>query len=155
MLSMFIQTNNIKKTAQELDSMLHEIIMKSGIFVPLSKTTFRYKDYLVVKSEDGGWHCFKVADGRKKHIATTFLKITAFALCKAHEKRHARTVDELLSCDRVFEKNYIDSLFYKKTIKSSTDDVSKDTALWRYEIVHSKAKHAKDRIDGIFYMSIA
>lgn len=151
---MSIQIANIKKTAKELDSMLYDLILKSGIFIPINKNTFNYKNYQVSKNTDGSWNVFLFSD-RKHHIANTFLKVTAFTVCKLHEKGQYQRVDEILEDDRIFEKNYTDSLFYKNTVKISNDNVSKDTALWRYEIVHHKAKEAKGRIDRHFYSSIA
>ena len=91
---------------------------------------------------------------KKKHIATTFLKVSAFAICKLHEKHQTARMQEVERNDRIFEKNYMDSLVYKNTYKKTADNVIKDTALWRYEIAHAKAKHAKQIIDGTFYASI-
>jgi hypothetical protein len=141
---------NIHKTSQELETMLHDLIVKHGLFVPISKTVFRYKEYIIEKNKDGSWDIFKVTS-YKQHIANTFLKVSAFAVCKLHEKRKALTVEEILREDKEFEKNYLDSICYKNTLKKSPDSISKDTALWRYEIVHNNARLAKERIDRQFY----
>jgi hypothetical protein len=108
---------------------------------------------MVLKGPDDLWHVF-LLEPKKVHIATTFLKVSAFAVCKGHESRKQYNIDEVLSNDEVFQKNYTDSVFYKKTIQKTASPISRDNALWRYEIAHANAKAAKSRIDDIFYASI-
>ena len=145
--------NEIKEISSDLEAMVYDIAVRSGIFVPINSTSFRYKKYMVIKGPDNLWHVF-LLEPKKKHIATTFLKVSAFAICKAHEKNKAYSIDELKSNDAIFEKNYNASIFYKQTYKRTKDHVTKDNALWRYEIAHAEAKQAKRRIDDIFYASI-
>jgi hypothetical protein len=143
---------NFKQTAQELDAMLYDVIMQAGIFVPVNKTTFQSKKYQVKKTEEG-WSVYDLST--KIKLADTYLKVSAFAVCKLHEKRLSARVQEVLYEDTLFSKNYIDSLFHKNTVKTSKDTAIKDNATWRYELVHGRAKRAKDRIDSLFYSSIA
>lgn len=151
---MYIQMFNLKETANSLEHMLHDFMIKGGMIVPIGKNTFKYKNYLVVRDQDIGWSVFQVGN-TKKHIASTFLKVSAFAVCKAHDRFRFSTVDDVKNADAIFERNYLDSIFFKNTIKISKDYDRKDTALWRYEIVHSKARDAKEKIDRIFYSSLA
>ena len=144
---------NISQTAHELDGMLKDIAQQAGIFVPISKDLIKYKKYTVLKLPDNTWSVF-LNEGRKKHIGTTFLKVSAFALCKLHEKHQLQRIKEIEQNDKIFEKNYIDSLVYKHTYKVTKDAQTRDNALWRYEIAHAKAKHAKQIIDGMFYASV-
>ena len=144
---------NLKETATELEGMLRDIALKSGIFVPISKDIIRYKKYSVIRLEDGSWAVFHT-DPKKRHIASTFLKVSAFAVCKMHEKRLSGRIQEIEKHDSIFEKNYADSLIYKQTYRKTTDNVRKDIALWRYEIAHANAKQAKQAIDSVFYASI-
>ena len=62
---------NLKETASELEGMLRDIALKSGIFVPISKDLIRYKKYSVIKLEDGSWAVF-YNDPKKQYITTTF-----------------------------------------------------------------------------------
>ena len=105
---------NLKETASELEGMLRDIALKSGIFVPITKDLIRYKKYSVIKLEDGSWAVFHT-DPKKRHIASTFLKVSAFAVCKMHEKRLSGRIREIEKHDSIFEKNYADSLIYKQT----------------------------------------
>ena len=144
---------DIKKAAADLDSMLSDIVVKQGIFVAVSKRQIRYKNYIIVREENSDWNVILVKD-KKIHLATVFLKISAFAVCKLHEKGKLRSLAEVTSNDAIFKKNYIDSQFYRKTIQHTDNDVTRDSAQWRFEIVQANAKQAKDRIDTLFYSSI-
>lgn len=144
---------DIKKTAQDLDNLLYNSVVKSGIIVPVNKTTFKFKNYLIVRDRSNGWSVFLLGQ-TKQHVASTFLKVAAFAICKAHDRRRYTIVNKIKIDDAEFERNYIDSLFFQNTYKVSSDWAVKDTALWRYEIVHEKAVQAKQRIDKMFYSSI-
>ena len=144
---------DLQQTARDLEHMLTDIALKSGIFVPINKDTIKYKNYLVTRDTPYGWNVFFLGT-RKQHIGNTFLKVSAFAVVKLHEKRQTHRIDEIFRNDQIFEKNYVDSIYYKNTIKRSNDPQTRDTALWRYEIAHDKAKRSKRIIDGIFYSSI-
>jgi hypothetical protein len=145
---------DIKTTAQELDQLLHDIVVKQGMFVPVKKTLLRYKNYALVKNQDGDWIVMLLVNGRKIHIATVFLKVTAFAVCKLHEQKKTARLDEVKNDDEIFRKNYINSVYYKKTVQTSTVNETRDNALWRYEIASAEAKGAKERIDRAFYSSL-
>lgn len=151
---MFIQTPNIKSAAADLELMLNDLITKGSIIVPIGKNTFKYKNYLVIRDQNCGWSVLLVQSNKKQHIASTFLKVSAFAICKAHDKKKFRVVEEIKLEDKIFERNYIDSLFFKNIYKTSTEWDKKDVAYWRLEIVHNKAIEAKRKIDRIFYSSI-
>lgn len=139
---------------KNLEAAFYDLAVKSGIFVPIDDKSFRYKNYMIVRGPDNTWNVFYLKPS-KKIIAKTFLKISSFAICKAHEKNLSARVKEIEDEDKKFKKNYIDSVFYKNTYKVTSDAVKKDTALWRYEIVYNRAKESKTRIDQIFYGSLA
>lgn len=145
---------DIKKAAAHLDSMLSDIVVKEGIFVAETKRLIRYKNYAVIRNDDDDWVVVLIKDNRKYHIGTVFLKISAFALCKLHEKGKYRTVEEIKYNDTIFRKNYIDSQFYRKTAQTAKDPATRDSAQWRFEIVQAEARSAKEKIDSLFYSSI-
>jgi hypothetical protein len=146
--------HNLQHISQDLEGMLTDIALKSGIFVPVNRDTIKYKNYLIARDSTEGWNVFYL-EKRKAHIGKKFLKVSAFALLKLHEKRQYHRITDVLRSDSVFEKNYMDGLYYKNTIKKSKDPLTRDNALWRYEIAHAKARHSKKLIDGTFYSSIA
>jgi hypothetical protein len=143
---------NIKETAQTFDKMLHDVVTQRGMYVPVSKDTIRYKSYLITRSPKGGWDIIKSEKGSgKEFVANVFLKISAFAVCKMHENHRSQRLDELLYDDMQFQKHYIDTLFYRKTIQRSTNPATRENALFRYEVSEDIAKRAKNRIDSQFY----
>jgi hypothetical protein len=144
---------DIKKAASDLDSMLSDIVVKQGIFVAIDKRQIRYKNYIIIRNDHNDWNVILVKD-KKIHLATVFLKISAFAVCKLHEKKKLSRLEEIKSNDAIFKKNYIDSQFYRKTVQNTDNNVTRDNAQWRFEIVQANAKQAKDRIDALFYSSI-
>jgi len=144
---------DIKQAAADLDSMLYDIVVKQGIFVAVNKRQIRYKKYIIVKGTDDNWNVI-LADKRKIHVATVFLKVSAFAICKMHEKGKKHSIDDIKNNDEIFRKNYIDSQFYRKTAQNAKDPVTRESAYWRFELVKDYAKTAKARIDNLFYSSI-
>jgi hypothetical protein len=134
---------------QDFEQMIFEIA-SNHMFVNADKNTLKYKQFTVEKRQ-GTWTSYYSIKGRKFKIADTFLKVTALAVCKLYEKKKFKSIEEIVKKDRLFEKNYIDSVFYKNTFKRTKDQLLKDTTLWRYEISHGKAKTAKQYIDKEFY----
>jgi hypothetical protein len=122
----------------------------NNVFVPVSKNKLQYKNFVIEKKE-GRWQVIQQYKGYHRYIADTFLKITAFAICKLYDAQKLNIVDAVIKKDYEFEKNYIDSIYYKNTFKKTNSQVLKDTVIWRYEIAHSKAKQAKHSIDKEFY----
>jgi hypothetical protein len=146
---------NIQQVAKELDDLLHDIVVKQGMFVSVSKGLIRYKNYIIVRNNEGDWVVAVLVNDRKKYISTVCLKVSAFAICKLHEKNKKIKIAEIEEQDSIFKKNYINSQFYKKTAQSSTNEITKDNAVWRYEIAANDARVAKKKIDSIFYASLA
>ena len=144
---------DVKQAAADLDSMLHDIVVKQGVFVAVNKRLIRYKKYIIVRDPNDDWTVI-LSDQRKIHVATVFLKVSAFAVCKMHEKGKKTSIDEIKSNDDIFRKNYIDSQFYRKTAQTAKDPITRESAYWRFELVKDYAKTAKARIDSMFYSSI-
>jgi hypothetical protein len=147
---MSIQIFDIKQTAQDLERMVTDVMTKQGMFIPISKDVIRYKKYIIKRHNDGQWTVLHT-EPIKKHIATTFLKVSALAICKLNEKRLSMKVDEVLKADHYFAKHYIDSVHYKHTMKITKDIEKQDIAQWRYELAHARAKQAKELVDRVFY----
>ena len=148
-----IQTDNMNINTEKLEAHIYDMAVRSGMFVPVDNRSFRYKKYMIVRGPDDRWNIFLMPT--KKLIASTFLKVTAFAVAKMHEKNMSHRMYELEDHDKTYQKNYNDSVYYKNTMKVTNDTVRRDTALWRYELVNEKVKTAKGQIDRIFYSSLA
>lgn len=144
------QTPNID--SEKLEAQIYDIAVRSGMFVPINARSTKYKNYMIVRGPDDMWNVFMMPG--KRLISTTYLKVSAFAIAKLHDTKSSSRIADIEKEDKLFQKNYIDSLFYKNTMKVSKDYITKDTALWRWEIVNESVKASKSRIDGIFYSSL-
>jgi hypothetical protein len=147
----YTQTNKIMDI-NRIEEQIYDMAVRSGMFVPINGRTFRFKKYMIVHGPDDRWNVFLLP--RKTLIANTFLKVSAFAIAKLHDAGKSSIMNRIEQEDARFQKNYLDSLFYKNTMKVSKDVSRKDTALWRFEIVNQEVKGAKSQIDAIFYSSL-
>jgi len=139
----------ISELSDDFEKMLFDIV-SNHMFFPIDKDRLVYKKYLVSRSKDG-WLIEQKHRNLTKLIAKTFLKSSAFAVCKLHERNRFTKIEEIKGKDSVFKKHYIDSQHYKRTYNRTKDSLLKDTVLWRYEISHNTAKSAKQFIDKEFY----
>jgi hypothetical protein len=145
-------TQTPKMESEKLEAQIYDMAVRSGMFVPIDARSTKYKTYMIIRGPDDQWNVFLMP--RKILLATTYLKVSAFAIAKLHDKNMTTRIDEVAKEDKVFQKNYTDSLFYKNTMKVAKDYITKDTALWRWEIVNEYVKASKTRIDDIFYSSL-
>lgn len=134
---------------QDFEKMIFEIA-SNHMFVGIGKNNLKYKNFLVRK-ENNAWISYIIHRNQKIKIAETFLKVSALSVCKLHEKNRSFLIKTIVEKDKTFEKNYIDSIYYKNTYKKTKNIDLKYTSLWRYEISHGKAKVAKQYIDKEFY----
>jgi hypothetical protein len=98
---------DIKVAARDLENLLHEIVVKNGVFVPINKNLIKYKNYTLVRNQDKDWIVLIIKNEKKYHISTVCLKVSAFAVCKLHEKQRMSKIEEVESHDTLFKKHYI------------------------------------------------
>lgn len=153
MARMSTRIANTSLKSCELEALLYDMAVKHGLFVPIDKTSFKYKHYMIIKGPDSLWHVFLLKPS-KQLIGQTILKVSAFAICKLHDMGNKYLIKNVKNEDKIFERNYIDSLYYSEVYHQTSNDITRDTTLWRYELAQTKAKEAKARVDRIFYNSI-
>ncbi len=145
---------DLKRAAQDLENMLHDAIVKQGVFTSIKGGSIIYKNYLIIKNKSGHWLVLEIKNKQKYFVSEVILKVSAFAICKLHEKHQVNKLNEVEKLDKLFEKNYIDTLFYRNTAEKSKNPDSKETAQIRYEESLTRARGYKHQIDAIFYSSI-
>ena len=74
---------------------------------------------LVIRKSKQGYFIFDVTENRR--IAIFYSKDGALAFAKNYENR--RNCEDIVNIDRRFEKFHVDSLFYKHTIDTATDEI--------------------------------
>ena len=94
---------------------------------------------------------YKVYDCKQNIlIAETFSKTGAVAIAKALSKnKDAKKI--ILDIDRELQKWYNDCLFYKHTIRRTTDMYRRDIAETRYDIARDKTNLLKRQLDKYIY----
>jgi len=77
-------------------------------------------------------------------IAETFTKSAALALIKALRKND--TFKHILDLDKIIEKNTIDSLFYKNTIKKTKNKNTRIATIYRLQLASMNLFYAKEEL---------
>jgi len=142
----------MKNNQEKVEEQIYDIALRSGIFVPINQRTIKYKNYMIIKGPDDRWNVFLMP--KKLLIVSTFLKASALAIAKFHDSYKSHRIQQIEKEDAIFQKNYLDSIFYKNTIEKTKDPVTRDTASWRLDLVKTKIKSSKSLINNIFYSTL-
>ncbi len=87
-----------------------------------------------------------------KTAAVTFSKVAAIAIAKRILKK--QQYHDILTFDRIIEKNYNDSKFYCHNISTTNDDSKRIALESRLQIAYEKIDNAKQRLDDIILCDI-
>lgn len=150
---MFTRTPNYNKLVRDFDVLVNKMIDKNGIFVTIKPNVYRFKKYQVQKVDDN-WVITINQKGRIRILGTTFLKISAFAVCKLHDKKWLRQVAIVIENDEIYKKNSIDAGFFKNVVDNTKDNDRKMIAECRFEVTAYKAKCAKKLIKNYFISTL-
>ena len=119
-----------------------------GIHFPYVKgNSVRIGKMIIRKSRHG----YLVYDTEKnKQIDQTFSKASAIALAKslAHNKDHSIRIMDI---DKVIEKNYMDSIYFKNSYNKTKDIFKKDVLETRLDIAQANTEHARALLDNYIY----
>lgn len=129
-------------------------VSTNKVLLPYQKgNTIRIGDYAVIfakkqnsyKIQDTMNHCL---------VAEAFSKSAAIALAVtlANKKTAER---EILDLDRVIQKNFMDGVFYRHTIKVTKDETRRASAMTRLDIAQARVRDAKQRVETILFSSLA
>lgn len=132
-----------------LDNLINTSIKNQIIFKPISKNRFKYKNFQVVKNQFDRWDIYE----SKKVIGQTFLKLSAFAMCRARERNLTNLIVNIENYDKVYEINYLNIQQYQHIATNSIDRITKQTAAVRLEESENTIKSAKGELDRAFYSS--
>ena len=103
---------------------------------------------MVVRESKKGFMIFDCKD--QKQIAILFSKTAALALAKSLSSGKDNT-KKVMELDNTIQKNYMDTLFFNSTYKTTTDPAKKDISLNRLEIAKMRTNRAKDVLDSIIF----
>ena len=109
--------------------------------------SIRIKNMVIRKSRNG----YLVYNTKEnKQVAKTFCKSSAVAIAKSMAKGFD-VIDQDMIWDQIIEKNYIDSIFYKNTMKKTKDEFKKDIIEIRFEDAKYRTEYAKHNLDTIIF----
>tara|TARA_B100000780_G_C21126633_1_gene457401 strand:- start:1954 stop:2376 length:423 start_codon:yes stop_codon:yes gene_type:complete len=86
-----------------------------------------------------------------KQAGHTFSKASAIALAKNVVDNKQDASDDILKIDKVIEKNYMDSVYFKNSYEKSNDDFRKDVLSIRLDVALSRTEQACSLLDNYIY----
>jgi len=79
-----------------------------------------------------------------------FCKTGAVALAK-DMANNRRNRDRIIELDRRIEKNYMDAMFYKHSLKRAKTSFRQEILATRYDIARAETRAAKDKLDNFIF----
>lgn len=134
------------KLIDELEEIVNKGLESSAI--PVAKgNSIRIKHIVVRKSPKG----FLIYNTKTNdQVARTMFKSTALAIAKnlAENKNIIPTVIEL---DKLMLKHYTDAIFYKNTIKKTSDKFKKEVTQTRLSIAIEETNRVRNTLDRYIF----
>lgn len=134
------------KALEQLESLLDDPYYMGKI--PYKKgNSIRIGHYIIRKNKTG-YLVYDCVDNRK--VDHFWSKSAALAYVKLDldgKKLHT----EIKKLDKTLEKNQIDAMFYKNTIKKASEEIRKSSARVRLDIAEENAYNAKYRLIGLIF----
>jgi hypothetical protein len=131
---------------KDLENLINENL--KNVSLPYVKgNSIRIRHMIIRESKKG----FLVYDSyQNRQIARTYSKIAAVALAKtcAEGYEYSHTILEL---DKIIEKNFVDSIFYKNTINKTNNDLRRYAAEDRYDIARERVDAARKELDKFIF----
>jgi len=131
---------------EQLESLLDDPYYMGKI--PYKKgNSIRIGHYIIRKNKTG-YLVYDCVDNKK--VDHFWSKSAALAYVKLDldgKKLHT----EIKRLDKTLEKNQIDAMFYKNTIKKASEEIRKSSAKVRLDIAEENAYNAKYRLIGLIF----
>ena len=149
---MSLNKQHKEQLAVELEKLINKSIDMS-MFPYVKGKSVRIK-HIIVRETNWGFLVFDTKEN--KEVAKTFCKTSALALARsvanvAQDTPISRCKDDILKLDHIIQKNYLDALFHRHTIKVTKCASKRFIAETRYDLAAEKTKSAKDQLDKYIY----
>jgi len=133
---------NVTLVRQKLQELLDKEI--DPVYFPVQKgDRINIGSYSIAKIPNG--YSIKSYKSNKV-IAVTFSKTAAVAIAKNLSKKKD-IIKKVMELDKIIQKNTIDCVFYKHTMKVTTNPIRYESTLYRYENSKEKSKQAKEKLN--------
>jgi len=93
---------------------------------------------------------FAVYNTKTKQEFIMFCKTGAVALAKDFANKRSNK-SRILELDRRIEKNYMDCMFFRHSLRQAKTQERKDILACRYEIAKAETQSAKDKLDDFIF----
>ena len=141
-----MSSNNLK-LIKELEELVNETI-DASMFPYQKGNSIRVGSFIVRCNKRG---FYKVYDCQANRLVTeAFCKSSAVAIAKNLSQGNSDT-NNILNIDKDIQKWYNDCIFYKHSMRKTTDNFKYDIILNRYEIPKEKTCRAKEQLDKYIY----
>jgi hypothetical protein len=141
-------TSNNLKLIRELEELVNESIDPS--MFPYQKGNSIRIGAFIVRCNKRGF--YKVYDSQANKLVTeAFCKSSAVAIAK-NLSQGKRDTTNIVKIDKDIQKWYNDCIFYKHSMRKTTDSFKYDIILNRYEIAKDKTCKAKEQLDKYIYV---
>lgn len=133
---------NDKKLISQLNQLMTKSIKK--YHMPYVDGRFVIIGNYRIKKHAG---TYEVREAKSRDLLyATYSLDAAIAIAKRLNSSNNSSVEPILELDRSIEKNLNDSLFFKRTLKTSKNSVTREVAETRYEIATERVNIAKDKL---------
>lgn len=136
----------ISDLARELERIIEEGLDRSHI--PYVKGNSIRIKHLVIRKSAAGWLIYDTKTNKQLNRYFSKAAALAAAKCLAAGNDQSQKINYL---DRMIEKNYNDSLFYRNSIKKSKTNLKKEIVLNRLEIAIAATESARGSLDRIIF----
>lgn len=131
-----------KKIAKDLEDIIENGV--KNLDIPyVSKNSIRIKNYVIRKNRKGFYNIFDTVENRRLFVVN--FKYTAIALAKALIK--GRSTERILKLDEDLLKHHNDCLFYKNSMKNSTDSSYREVREVRLDISYHYTRQIKKQLE--------
>ena len=134
------------KALEQLESLLDDPYYMGKI--PYKKGNSIRVGHYIIRKNKTGYLVYDCVDNRK--VDHFWSKSAALAYVKMDldgKKLHT----EIKKLDKTLEKNQIDAMFYRNTIKKASEEIRKSSARVRLDIAEENAYNAKYRLIGLIF----
>lgn len=141
--------NLTPELAKELEALINKNLDTS--YFPYVKGKSIRIGHIIVRETRFGFLVFNTRTN--KEVDKMFCKTSAVALAKQEASGNlSNPIEYIKRLDKEIEKNYNDAVFYKHTMRVTTDDTKFFVAQTRYDIAASKTMYAKEELDKFIYV---
>jgi len=136
---------------QKLSKKLRKFIDKQAetMSLPIQHgNSLRIKNY-VVRENSMGFLLYDIKEHRQ--VATTFTKTAALAMAKQMAQNKREYIRFIGATDDQIHHKYNECVFYKHTIARTDDDITRESANIRYDIVWEDLLKLRDTLDDYIF----